>query len=618
MKKLLITLFWSSIATLLHSQNSVLEMEKCAEKGILTDINLNGGILIRPGLHDYISNWDLTNSDFGIAYEFKSSNIDFKNAKLTESSLYLKSAGVNSLSQSIADSSQAFSLCKNGVHSLYVTSPRKAPVRVLKGTKIAQYLHPFITDSGDQIYYSSNSGNQIDNFDIFLINKMEDGWSSPIRLNGGVNTPYNQLFPTFYDDTLFYSSDEGNGLDLYTSAKTDQFKTNQKMNSPFNSGDDDFLVHKKNNQLYYITSNRENSADSPFKVTRENAAVKEKMLITGYLACSGNRISNIPISLEKILGTAIDNDITDAEGNFILRADKQIKKYKLKLDKNDERLEECAVLYLTDNEGNVIQKILVNEENEFIFEIIDPDEIKDLRFKSIEDESLLQVEIDGQIYENTPGDIGKGEPVKILSKDGEMIALAYTSPDGTFKFSDLSPDSKYNLKFDENSKQLKLDIIKDGLAVPIPIKNNEAIYERIEEKNALEIIDDRGKNITIAKDEFFNLQNIFYENNSSELSQIAKFQLARFSKLLFNNDEISVELISHTDSKGEKLYNFNLSEKRSKKAQEYLFSLGVSKDKVTAIGKGENEILNKCTDGINCAEEEHAINRRTEIKIVVK
>jgi outer membrane protein OmpA-like peptidoglycan-associated protein len=275
------------------------------------------------------------------------------------------------------------------------------------------------------------------------------------------------------------------------------------------------------------------------------------------------------------------------------------------------------VLYITDKDGNVVQMIRVNEENEFIFELIDPDDIKNLKFKSIEDESLLQVRIDGQIYENTPGDIGKGEPVRVISESGEMIALSYTSQGGTFKFNALSPDSKYNLKFNENSKQLKLNILKDGQAIPVPIKKNKAIYQRMKEEDAIDIIDDRGEQITIARDEVFNLQNIFYENNSSQLSEIAKFQLGRFSRLIFNNDKISVELISHTDSRGEKSYNFNLSQKRSKQAQEYLLSLGVLESQVAASGKGETELLNNCTDDVNCTEEEHATNRRTEIKIVI-
>jgi len=38
---------------------------------------------------------------------------------------------------------------------------------------------------------------------------------------------------------------------------------------------------------------------------------------------------------------------------------------------------------------------------------------------------------------------------------------------------------------------------------------------------------------------------------------------------------------------------------------------------VAASGKGETELLNNCTDDVKCTDEEHATNRRTEIKIVI-
>ncbi|MFB0960103.1 MAG: hypothetical protein QMB20_02760 [Flavobacteriales bacterium] len=67
MKKLIIILIWSSTAMLLHSQSSEVEAEKCTEHGILSDIKENGGVLIRPKLQDYISNWNLTDSEHGEA-----------------------------------------------------------------------------------------------------------------------------------------------------------------------------------------------------------------------------------------------------------------------------------------------------------------------------------------------------------------------------------------------------------------------------------------------------------------------------------------------------------------------------------------------------------------------
>ncbi len=613
------------MAMLLQAQENVgydvspIPTEPGLKDVILTDIYENGGLFITQKTKDYISNWNLDLGDKNELFRIKSSEIDFSNGQLTPENLHPEDY-LNISSACLIEPEQTLIFCSttSGKSSIYEKNSGEfsKPILVAKGQ--TQYFHPFISEDGSQIFFSSNFGNEPENFDLFFINRLETGWSEPVRLGSEVNTYENQVFPTWYDDTLFYSSTIDGKLDLFCTAKADQYKTAKKLGGVFNSESDDFLLHKKNSLVYYITSNRKNNKDQPFILKKKMQAVGEKMLVTGYLACSGNRISNIPISLVSILGITIDQDITDSEGNFIFRADKVIKRYKLKLEKNDPQIKDCAVLYLTDKNGNVIQKIVVNDEGEFIFEILDPDDVKGLGLKSVEDESLLQIELNGQIYENTPGDVGKGEPIHILSDEGEVIALAYTSPEGKFKFSDLSPESQYKLQFDEDSKQLKLNIIKNGEVIPVPIKNNKAVYERINEENAIELIDDRGENITVEKDEFFNLQNIFYENNSSQLSEIARFQLDRFAKFILNNEGISIELISHTDSKGESAYNLELSERRSKSALNYLKTKGIKTDRLTAYGMGEKQLLNKCKDGVDCSDSEHAINRRTEIRIIVR
>lgn len=622
LKKIIILLLILSQQTWLTGQETPeYEVEKISlsfnKNGvILSDINPSGGYLITPYTADYISSWNLDNPEKNEIIRFLSSEFNFNDYKPTSSGLMIEPY-LNIGTVSTSDTITVFCASTGGKSSIYslVNGTSLSVILAAKGQ--TNYYHPFLSEDGSQLFFSSNLKSEIDNYDIFFLNKLADGWSKPVRLGAEINTPENQVYPTWYNDSLFYSTNFGEGLELMTSSKSSQYKSTEKLPAPFNSAKDDFLLHKKNNQIYYVTSNRDSKNDQVFVVTRKIQPVAEKMLISGYLACSGNRISNIPISLINQIGFLVDNDITDADGKFLLRANKVIKHYKLKLDKKDSRIKDCAVLYLTDINGNVIQKIVVNDEGEFVFEIINPDEVSGLAMKSVEDESLLQIELNGQIYENTPGDIGKGEPVSILSENGEMIALAYTSPEGKFQFSDLSPESHYKLMFDENSQQLKLNIIKDGEIIPISVENNEALYQRINEENSIELIDDRGKNITIEKDEFFNLQNIFYENNSSELSEIAKFQLDRFAKFIFNNDEITIELISHTDSKGTSTYNLELSEKRSQQAQSYLVSKGVQEHRLHAYGMGEKQLLNQCVNGVECSDSEHAVNRRTEIRIIV-
>ena len=76
-----------------------------------------------------------------------------------------------------------------------------------------------------------------------------------------------------------------------------------------------------------------------------------------------------------------------------------------------------------------------------------------------------------------------------------------------------------------------------------------------------------------------------------------------------------VEIGSHTDSRGSASSNQSLSEKRAKSVVEYLISKGIEKDRLLAVGYGETQLLNECSDGTTCSQAEHAVNRRTEFKV---
>ncbi len=83
-----------------------------------------------------------------------------------------------------------------------------------------------------------------------------------------------------------------------------------------------------------------------------------------------------------------------------------------------------------------------------------------------------------------------------------------------------------------------------------------------------------------------------------------------------DNPTIWIELGSHTDSRGKDSYNLTLSQKRAESAVQYIISKGIDKNRITAKGYGETQLVNKCANGINCSDEEHQLNRRTEFKIV--
>ena len=84
-----------------------------------------------------------------------------------------------------------------------------------------------------------------------------------------------------------------------------------------------------------------------------------------------------------------------------------------------------------------------------------------------------------------------------------------------------------------------------------------------------------------------------------------------------DNTQLLIELGSHTDSGGTSDENMKLSDHRVKSAVDYLvYKHGVDKNKLVWKGYGETEIVNKCFNDVEYTKEEHAENRRTELKVL--
>ncbi|AKD05579.1 hypothetical protein PKOR_07500 [Pontibacter korlensis] len=111
------------------------------------------------------------------------------------------------------------------------------------------------------------------------------------------------------------------------------------------------------------------------------------------------------------------------------------------------------------------------------------------------------------------------------------------------------------------------------------------------------------------------LDNIYYDLDKAEIRPDAARELDKLVTLLKNNPSIEIEMGSHTDSRESHLYNQNLSERRAKAAVDYLVSKGIERSRLTAKGYGKTRLVNKCADGVQCPEEEHQKNRRTEFTI---
>lgn len=115
----------------------------------------------------------------------------------------------------------------------------------------------------------------------------------------------------------------------------------------------------------------------------------------------------------------------------------------------------------------------------------------------------------------------------------------------------------------------------------------------------------------------FNLLPIYYSLNSDALSAKAKAVIDdKLLKLMLKRPEIRVEINSHTDSRASDAFNLDLSNRRAKGVVDYLVSRGIKRSRLEYHGYGETQLVNHCSNGVNCTEEQHAQNRRTEFRVL--
>ncbi|MEZ4884589.1 MAG: OmpA family protein [Chitinophagales bacterium] len=110
--------------------------------------------------------------------------------------------------------------------------------------------------------------------------------------------------------------------------------------------------------------------------------------------------------------------------------------------------------------------------------------------------------------------------------------------------------------------------------------------------------------------------NVRFKRGDFEILPDAAKELDKLAFFLQKNPEVTVELSSHTDIRGDDFNNLDLSAHRSKSARDYVVSRGVPPQRVVARGYGESQILNDCLTVRSCDEDEHEINNRIDVRVL--
>ncbi len=113
-----------------------------------------------------------------------------------------------------------------------------------------------------------------------------------------------------------------------------------------------------------------------------------------------------------------------------------------------------------------------------------------------------------------------------------------------------------------------------------------------------------------------NVLPVFYELGSARLTPASKKTIDDTLLPILSGSNVSIEIMSHTDSRGNDAFNQSLSQQRANSVVNYLVSKGISRSRLTARGFGETRLTNRCSNGVDCSEAQHQRNRRTEFRVI--
>lgn len=193
--------------------------------------------------------------------------------------------------------------------------------------------------------------------------------------------------------------------------------------------------------------------------------------------------------------------------------------------------------------------------------------------------------------------------VILFDENFNRIKDTISDNEGKYRFLDVECGQKY--------------YVRDTLAgyvtkeVPIVIKSESGETELNIELEKVE------KPVPVGGDiaDVFGINLIYFDLDKWNIRQDAAIDLAKILDVMEQYPSMKIDIRSHTDSRASHAYNERLSDRRAKSTREWLIKKGIAPNRLTAKGYGETELVNKCSDGVPCTEEEHQLNRRSQFII---
>jgi outer membrane protein OmpA-like peptidoglycan-associated protein/tetratricopeptide (TPR) repeat protein len=195
------------------------------------------------------------------------------------------------------------------------------------------------------------------------------------------------------------------------------------------------------------------------------------------------------------------------------------------------------------------------------------------------------------------------EVVVILSDEsGLEIEREITGKDATFSFA-AKCEQEYlirTLKNTFHANEERITTLNEDVNMDVFLKKNE--QEVMSGDDLAKVLD---------------IPIIYFDLDKSNIRPDAEVELQKVIVVLKQHPEMKLDVRSHTDSRATSTYNMALSKRRNKSTMSYIINVGgIDSSRLTGNGYGESQLVNNCSDGVKCSEEEHELNRRSEFIVV--
>jgi outer membrane protein OmpA-like peptidoglycan-associated protein/tetratricopeptide (TPR) repeat protein len=337
-------------------------------------------------------------------------------------------------------------------------------------------------------------------------------------------------------------------------------------------------------------------------------------------------LSETKVNLKNDKGETIQTTTTNGFGSFVFTNLPSDQNYLVTLDDNDPTLMNKKI-FLVNKSG---KELASSDKGVFKYQIFASDKMM-LTQLTVKEEDLL-ADMKGRIFTDDESKKPlQNSKVKLIDDKGNVIQTTVTDNNGVFNFANLPADKKFLIVLDETDAKVKNDGTyyvtdeKGNIIRKMLLKGGKYTFEVLpSESRTLSNIyfDDPWLQVQKLKqtktDKLTVIENIYYDYGSADLLDAARVILDKVIQVMKQDPDITIELDSHTDSRGTDEFNMTLSQKRAQTAVDYMASKGIDKKRLSGKGFGESKLLNKCKDGVECNEDEHAQNRRVEFKITKK